>query len=115
MTFQRLVHDEREEELSQLRLERDVARLQEELTRIAQRDQVLHHEVEQLRNGLAEVSREEQASRDAVAAGEGEQSEREARLRALQGELLKARERAEAVQAEVTKAKVSAAAVAERR
>jgi len=63
------VHDEREEELSQLRLERDVARLQEELTRIAQRDQVLHHEVEQLRNGLAEVSREEQASRDAVAAG----------------------------------------------
>jgi chromosome segregation protein len=111
----RLVHDEREEELSQLRLERDVARLQEELTRIAQRDQVLHHEVEQLRNGLAEVSREEQASRDAVAAGEGEQSEREARLRALQGDLMQARERAEAVQAEVTKAKVSAAAVAERR
>src|SRR6202165_3765086 len=40
----RLVHDEREEELSQLRLERDVARLQEELTRIAQGDQVLHHQ-----------------------------------------------------------------------
>ena len=111
----RLVHDEREEELSQLRLERDVARLQEELTRIAQRDQVLHHEVEGLRNAMAEVAREEQASRDAVAAGEGEQSEREARLRALQADLLKARERAEAVQADVTKAKVSAAAVAERR
>jgi len=111
----RLIHEEREEELSQLRLERDVTRLQEELTRIAQRDQVLHHEVEQLRNALAEVAREEQASRDAVAAGEGEQSEREARLRVLQAEVLKARERAEAVQAEVTKAKVNAAAVAERR
>jgi chromosome segregation protein len=111
----RLVHEEREEELSQLRLERDVTRLQEELTRIAQRDQVLHHEVENLESALAEVAREEETSRDAVAAGEGEQSEREARLRALQSDLLKARERAEAVQAEVTKTKVSAAAVAERR
>src|SRR6267142_2538326 len=94
----RLIHEEREEELSQLRLERDVVRLQEDLTRIAQRDQVLHQEVENLRNALAEVGREEQASRDAVAAGEGEQSEREARLRVLQAEVLKARERAEAVQ-----------------
>ncbi|HZX94381.1 MAG TPA: chromosome segregation protein SMC [Myxococcales bacterium] len=111
----RLVHEEREEELAQLRLERDVARLQEDLGRIAQRDQVLHLEAENLGNALREVEREEQASRDAVAAGEGEQSEREARLRALQGDLLKARERAESVQAEVTKAKVSAAAVAERR
>ncbi len=111
----RLVHEEREEELSQLRLERDVARLQEDLGRIAQRDQVLHHEAENLQNALDEVKREEQASRDAVSAGEGEQTEREARLRALQGGLLGARERAEAVQAEVTKAKVSAAAVAERR
>ena len=41
---------------------------------------------------LDEVGREEAQSRDAVSAGEGEQSEREARLRALQGELLKARE-----------------------
>src|SRR4051812_28506514 len=111
----RLVHEEREEELAQLRLERDVARLQEDLGRIAQRDQILHLEAENLGNALREVEREEQASRDAVAAGEGEQSEREARLRALQGDLLKARERAESVQAEVTKAKVSAAAVAERR
>src|SRR6266478_4131282 len=111
----RLIHEEREEELSQLRLERDVARLQEDLSRIAQRDQVLHHETEQLESAMNEVAREEQTSRDAVAAGEGEQSEREARLRALQGDLLRARERAEAVQAEVTKAKVNAAAVAERR
>ncbi len=111
----RLIHEEREEELSQLRLERDVHRLEEDLGRIAQRDEVLHHETESLRNALGEVEREEQASRDAVAQGEGEQSEREARLRALQGELLGARERAEAVQAEVTRAKVSAAAVAERR
>ena len=111
----RLVHEEREEELSQLRLERDVGRLQEDLARIGQRDQVLHHEGEGLRNALDEVKREEQASRDAVARGEGEQSEREARLRALQGDLAGARERAESVQAEVTKAKVSAAAVAERR
>src|SRR5207248_4825594 len=110
-----LVHEEREEELSQLRLERDVARLQEDLTRIAQRDQVLHHESEQLEGAMNEVAREEQTSRDAVAAGEGEQTEREARLRAMQGDLLRARERAEAVQAEVTKAKVNAAALAERR
>jgi chromosome segregation protein len=111
----RLVHEEREEELSQLRLERDVARLQEDLTRIAQRDQVLHHESEQLEGAMNEVAREEQTSRDAVAAGEGEQTEREARLRAMQGDLLRARERAESVQAEVTKAKVNAAALAERR
>ncbi len=111
----RLVHEEREEELSQLRFERDVGRLQEELGRISQRDQVLHHERETLEHALHEVSREEQTSRDAVAAGEGEQSDREARLRALQAELLKARERAEAVQAEVTRAKVNAAALAERR
>ncbi|MCA1826583.1 MAG: chromosome segregation protein SMC [Myxococcales bacterium] len=114
-TVKRLVHEEREEELSQLRLERDVARLQEDLSRIAQRDQVLHQEREHLSGALGEVTREERSSRDAVAAGEGEQSEREARLRALQAELLKARERAEAVQADVTRAKVSAAAVAERR
>src|SRR6185436_4937771 len=111
----RLIHEEREEELSQLRFERDVSRLQDDLSRIAQRDQVLHHEMENLTAALGEVAREEQASRDAVAAGEGEQTDREARLRALQADLLKARERAEAVQAEVTRAKVSAAAVAERR
>src|SRR5205807_931692 len=64
---------------------------------------------------MSEVTREEQTSRDAVAAGEGEQREREARLRAMQSDLLRARERAESVQAEVTKAKVSAAALAERR
>ena len=111
----RLVHEEREEELAQLRLERDVARLQEDLGRIGQRDQVLHHESEQLEASLHEVEREEQGSRDAVATGEGEQTDREARLRALQADLLSARGRVEAVQAEVTKAKVSAAAMAERR
>ena len=111
----RLLHEEREEELSQLRLERDVGRLQEEIARIAQRGQVLHQEMEHLGGALSEVTREEQASREAVARGEGEQSEREARLRTLQAELLSARGRAESVQAEVTKAKVSAAAVAERR
>jgi chromosome segregation protein len=111
----RLVHEEREEELSQLRLERDVTRLQEELGRIAQRDQVLAQELEALQNALNDVLREESDSRDAVSAGEGEQTEREARLRSLQAALLEARGRAEAVQAEVTKAKVSAAAVAERR
>ena len=114
-TVKRLIHEEREEELSQIRLERDVGRLQEELGRISQRDQVLRHERESLQNALSEVSREEQQHRDAVAAGEGEQSEREARLRALQGDLLKARGRAESVQAEVTKAKVNAAALTERR
>src|SRR5205085_10424821 len=44
----RLLHEEREEELSHLRLERDVSRLQEDLGRIAQRDQVLRHEREPL-------------------------------------------------------------------
>src|SRR6266851_4327713 len=110
----RLQHEEREEELSQLRLERDVGRLQDELARLSQRDQVLRHEIEQLQQALAEVEREEAQSRDAVAGGESEQQEREARLRALQADLLRAREQAESVQAEVTRAKVSAAAVAER-
>jgi len=111
----RLVHEEREEELSQLHLQRDVTKLQEELARIEQRDQVLHHEQKGLQAALDEVAREEQQSREAVATGEGEQSERAARLRALQAAVLEARGRAEAVQAEVTKAKVSAAALAERR
>src|SRR5206468_8677648 len=114
-TQKRLVHEEREEELSQLRLERDVTRLQEELHRISQRDFVLVQELESLQNALSDVQREETESRDAVAKGEGEQTEREARLRSLQAALLEARGRAEAVQAEVTKAKVSVAAVAERR
>src|SRR5437868_1344830 len=110
----RLQHEEREEELSQVRLERDVGRLQEELARLSQRDQVLRHETEQLQQALIEVEREETQSRDAVAGGENEQEQREARLRALQADLLRAREQAEAVQAEVTRAKVSAAAIAER-
>jgi chromosome segregation protein len=111
----RFTQEEREEELAQLRLDRDVSRLHEELSRLSQRDQVLQSEKEQLHAALSEVAREEQGHRDAVAAGEGEQQEREARLRALQSELLRARERAEAVQSEVTRAKVSAAAIAERR
>src|SRR6267378_4260326 len=102
----RLQHEEREEELSQVRLERDVGRLQEELARLSQRDQVLRHEIEQLQQALAEVEREEAQSRDAVAGGESEQQEREARLRALQADLLRAREQADSVQAEVTRAKV---------
>src|SRR5205823_1471787 len=58
-TVKRLVHEEREEELSQLRLERDVGRLHEDLARISQRDQVLHQESENLQNALGEVAREE--------------------------------------------------------
>lgn len=114
-SVKRLTQEERDEELNQLRLDRDVARLQEELGRIAHRDGVLRQEREALDHALGEVAREEATHRDAISAGEGEQQEREAKLRALQGDLLRARERAEAVQAEVTKAKVSAAAVAERR
>jgi chromosome segregation protein len=111
----RFTQEEREEELAQLRLDRDLSRLHEELARLSQRDQVLSAEKDQLQAALNEVAREETGHRDAVAAGEGEQQEREARLRALQGELLRARERAEAIQGEVTRAKVSAAAIAERR
>jgi chromosome segregation protein len=110
----RLQEEEREQELSQLRLDRDVGRLQEELARLAQRDQVLRHETEQLQQAIAEVEREEAQSREAVEGGESEQQERESRLRILQGELAQEREKAEAVQAEVTRAKVSAAAIAER-
>ena len=111
----RFTQEERDEELGQLRLERDLGRLHEELARLSQRAEVLRGEQEQLGHALAEVAREESGHRDAVLAGEGEQQEREARLRALQGDLLRARERAESVQAEVTRAKVSAAAIAERR
>src|SRR5216684_212000 len=107
----RLQHEEREEELSQLRLERDVGRLQDELARLSQRDQVLRHEIEQLQQALAEVEREEAQSRDAVAGGESEQQEREARLRALQADLLRAREQAESVQAEVVQGKERASAL----
>ena len=48
LAVKRLAQEEREEELSELRLERDVARLQEDLTRIAQRNEVLRHEQAQL-------------------------------------------------------------------
>ncbi|MFL5450986.1 MAG: chromosome segregation protein SMC [Myxococcales bacterium] len=111
----RLGQEEREEELSELRLERDVARLQEDLTRVAQRNDVLHYEREQLDSLLGEVEREEGTLRGAVEGGESEQQEREARLRALQSELLVEREKADGVQSEVTRSKVNAAAVAERR
>jgi chromosome segregation protein len=115
LSVKRLTQEERDEELNGLRLERDVSRLQEELGRLSQRDQILRQEREQLDGALAEVAREESQSRDAVQTGETEQQEREARLRALQADLLRARERAESVQAEVTRAKVNAAALAERR
>jgi chromosome segregation protein len=115
LSVKRLTQEERDEELNGLRLERDVSRLQEELGRLSQRDQILRQEREQLDSALAEVAREETQSRDAVQSGETEQQEREARLRALQADLLRARERAESVQAEVTRAKVNAAALAERR
>src|SRR5439155_131383 len=111
----RLLHEEREEELSHLRLERDVARLQEDLGRIAQRDQVLRHETEHLESAMGEVAREEQASREAIAAGEGEQSEREARLRALQADLSRAQERLRGGDEEVRTAREEARAVGERR
>src|SRR5437899_9499429 len=58
-SVKRLQQEEREEELSQVRLERDVGRLQEELSRLSQRDEVLRHESEQLQQGVAEVEREE--------------------------------------------------------
>ncbi|TMB33593.1 MAG: chromosome segregation protein SMC [Deltaproteobacteria bacterium] len=115
LAVKRLAQEEREEELSELRLERDVARLQEDLTRIAQRNEVLRHEQAQLDAATSEVEREEKTLRSAVQGGENEQHEREAKLRALQAELLSEREKAEIVQSEVTRAKVNAAAVAERR
>jgi chromosome segregation protein len=111
----RLLQEEREEELSEIRLERDVARLQEDLVRVSQRTEVLSHERAQLDAAQAEVEREEGFERAAVVAFESEQKDREAKLRALQAELVAAREKSDAVQAEVTRAKVNAAAVAERR
>jgi len=111
----RLAQEEREEELAELRLERDVARLQEDLARVSQRNEVLRQEQAQLDLAATEVEEEETLERGAVLGGESEQQEREAKLRALQAELLSERGKAESVQSEVTRAKVSAAAVAERR
>ena len=115
LAVKRAVQEDREEEMAVIRLDRDLHRLQDELGRLAQREQVLRVERETLGNALDEALREEKASRDAVSTGEGEQQEREARLRTSQSELLKAREKADLVQAEVTRHKISAAAVAERR
>jgi chromosome segregation protein len=110
-----LDRDGREKELALLDQEKDLARLGEELERVAQRLGQLEAERAQLEDGLSDLSREEEEHRLATATAEAEVARAEERAREAAGQLEAHRRRADLLSAELLNLKVKAAADAERR
>ena len=110
-----LDQDGREKDLALLDQEKDLARLGEELERLAGRMGQLEIERAQLEQNLAELAREEQEHRVAAATADAEQSRAEERAREAVARLDVLRHRSEALNAEVMGLKVKVAADAERR
>jgi chromosome segregation protein len=110
-----LDRDGREKDLALLDQEKDLARLGEELERLADRMGQLEVERAQLEQTLAELAREEEEHRVAAATGDAEQSRAEERAREAAARLDVLRHRSEALSAEVMSLKVKVAAGAERR
>jgi chromosome segregation protein len=107
--------DGRDKELALLDQEKDLARLGEELERVAQRMGQLELERSQLEDGLSGLAREEEEHRLAAATAEAEVSRCEERARAASERLDGLRGRADQVTAEVLNLKVKVAADSERR
>jgi chromosome segregation protein len=107
--------DGREKDLAVLEQEKDLARVAEELERLAARTGQLEAERAGLEEGLGSLAREEEEHRLAAATAEAEQSRAEERAReaAAAGEALKAR--SDALTAELMALKVKVAADGERR
>jgi chromosome segregation protein len=107
--------DGRDKELALLNQEKDLARLGEELERVALRMGQLELERTQLEEGLSALAREEEEHRSPAATAEAEVSRFEERARAAAERLDGLRGRADQVTAEVLNLKVKVAADSERR
>jgi chromosome segregation protein len=107
--------DGHEKDLALRDQEKDLARLGEELERVAERLGQLEAERVQLEDGLAGLSQEEEEHRLGAATAEAEQSRVEERTRELIGRLDGLKQRGDALTAELLNLKVKVAADAERR
>jgi chromosome segregation protein len=110
-----LDRDGREKDLALLEQEKDLARVGEELERVAARSGQLEVERAQLEEALAALSREEEEHRLAAATAAAEQARAEERAREAVERLEATRLRGDALAAELMALKVKAAADAERR
>jgi chromosome segregation protein len=103
-----------EEELNRGALEKDLTRAAELLASLKERLQAAGLETEALHQSLAQVQREEEASRGEVAHAQTERATREEGVRELAERIESLRTSAEAHQAELLELQVSRAAHAER-
>ncbi len=110
-----LDRDGREKELALLEQEKDLARVGEELERVAGRQGQLEIERTQLEDALAALSREEEEHRLAAATAGAEQARAEERARESVERLETTKARGDALTAELMNLKVKVAADAERR
>jgi chromosome segregation protein len=110
-----LDRDGREKDLALLEQEKDLARVGEELERVAARIGQLEVERAQLDDALGALAREEEEHRLAAATAAAEQARAEERAREAVGRLEAAKQRAGGLNAELVGLKVKVAADAERR
>jgi chromosome segregation protein len=110
-----LDRDGREKDLALLEQEKDLARVGEELERVAARLGQLEVERAQLEEGLAALSREEEEHRLAAATAAAEQARAEERAREAVARLEATKHRADVLTAELMALKVKVASDAERR
>jgi chromosome segregation protein len=107
--------DGREKELALLDQEKDLARVGEEVERVAARLGQLEIERSQLEEGVAALAREEEEHRLAAATAEAEVARAEERARDAAARLDGVRQRGDVLTAELMNLKVKVAADAERR
>jgi chromosome segregation protein len=107
--------DGREKDLALLEQEKDLARVGEELERVATRNAQLDVERAQLEETLSALSREEEEHRLAAATAEAEQARAEERARDAVARLEVTRQRGDVLTAELMNLKVKVASDAERR
>jgi chromosome segregation protein len=110
-----LDRDGREKDLALLEQEKDLARVGEELERVAARIGQLELERVQLDDALGALAREEEEHRLAAATASAEQARSEERAREAVARLEATKQRADALNAELVALKVKVAADAERR
>jgi chromosome segregation protein len=107
--------DGREKDLALLEQEKDLARVGEELERVAARMGQLEVERSQLEEALSALAREEEEHRLAAATAEAEGARAEERAREAMERLEATRQRGDVLTAELMNLKVKVAADAERR
>jgi len=107
--------DNREKDMALLTQEKDLARLGEELERVAERMGQLELERGAMEDGLSGLSREEETHQLEAAGAEAERARHEERVREAGVRLEDLGRRAEGLQAEVLEVKVKVASERERR